>query len=80
MGDKAIQPAQEGDWRPRVFVFGGLIGAAVGLLSAYLYVRASEEHSGSSEPPEVPGTGDAVRLGTALLAIVRTVSEWGARR
>jgi hypothetical protein len=79
VADKAIQPAQEGDWRPKVFVFGGLIGAVVGLLSAYLYVRASEER-GDSEPPEVPGTGDAVRLGTALLAIVRTVSEWGARR
>ncbi len=79
MADRAIQPAEGSDWRPRVLVIGGLIGALVGLLSAYLYMRASEEQ-GSGEAPATPDTGDAVRLGVALLAIVRTIAEWGTRR
>jgi hypothetical protein len=74
---QAIVPAG-GDWRTRTFVFGGIVGAVLGLLSAYLYVRsAEEEHAGQA--PASPKAGDALRLGTSVLAIVRTITEWGKR-
>ncbi len=78
MADNAIKPVEEGDWRPKVYMLGGLIGVALGLLSAYLYVRAAEEQGGDPHP-EPPGPGDAVRLGISLLSIVRTITEWGTR-
>lgn len=76
---RAIIPQPDAGWRPRVFLLGGLLGALLGLLSAYLYVRAAEERYGGAKPPEAPDTGDAVRLGTALLGIIRTIAEWGSR-
>jgi hypothetical protein len=77
VSNRAIVPAAE-DWRTRIFVFGGIVGAALGLVSAYLYVRsAEEEHAG--RPPASPKAGDALRLGTSVLAMVRTITEWGRR-
>ncbi len=66
------------DWRTRIYAVGGAMGAALGLLSAYLYVRAAEEQH-TDLAPEPPTTGDTVRLGISLLAIIRTITEWGAR-
>ena len=77
--DQAIVPAEEEDWRPRVFVMGGIIGAILGLFSAYLYIRSAEQKYGDRRPPEVPGTGESLRLGMSLLSIIRTISEWGNR-
>lgn len=76
---KALTTHQsDADWRPRVYLLGGAIGAVLGLLSAFLFVRASEETRGERQP-ETPSTGDAVRLGMSLLGIVRTIAEWGNR-
>jgi hypothetical protein len=75
--NRAMVPAAE-DWRTRTFVFGGIVGAALGLVSAYLYVRSAEEAHGGSAPA-TPGTRDALRLGASVLAIVRTITEWGRR-
>lgn len=66
-------------WRTRTLMVGGAVGAVLGLLSAYLYLRAAEETHGPGESPEGPKTSDAAKLGVALLAIVRTVAEWGRR-
>ena len=74
---RAIVPAGE-DWRTRVFVLGGAVGAVLGLLSAYQYVRTAEEEHGGN-PPDSPKPGDALRLGASVLAIVRTITEWGRR-
>ncbi|MBN1428616.1 MAG: hypothetical protein JXB07_09525 [Anaerolineae bacterium] len=76
--ERTIVPAGEG-WRSRTMLMGGLIGAVLGLLSAYLYVRSAEEAHDPGEAPEAPETRDAVKLGVALLAIVRTIAEWGKR-
>ncbi len=73
---KAIVPRSD-DWRPRVFLLGGVIGAALGLLSAYLFVRAAEE--AGKQVPETPRAGDTVKLGLSLLGIIRTITEWGSR-
>ncbi|MBN1312105.1 MAG: hypothetical protein JXB30_11865 [Anaerolineae bacterium] len=76
--EQSIVPADEG-WRSRTILTGGLIGAVLGLLSAYLYVRTAEETHRSGEAPEAPATGEAVKLGVTLLTIMRTITEWGRR-
>lgn len=68
-----------GGWRTRTLMMGGLIGAVLGLLSAYLYLRAADETHESGTPPTGPETRDAAKLGVALLAIMRTIAEWGRR-
>ena len=75
--EQAIVPNEE-NWRTRVFAVGGLIGEILGLISAYLYVRAADQKYGGEQPPEAPQTGDAVRLGMSLLGIIRTITEWGS--
>ena len=43
--EKAIIPAEGGNWRTQVLMIGGALGALLGLGAAYLYVRAAEEAS-----------------------------------
>jgi gas vesicle protein len=76
--ERAIMPVEEG-WRARTMLMGGLIGAVLGLLSAYLYLRTAEESHEEGRTPEAPETRDAVKLGVALLTIIRTIAEWGKR-
>lgn len=76
--DSAVEPVQA-NWRSRVLAVGGLVGAILGVLSAYLYLRSVQETHGDEPPPDPPKTGDAVKLGMALMAIIRTIAEWGKR-
>ena len=63
----------ESNWRGKVFVIGGVVGALLGLGAAYIYVNAAEQ---SGETPEVsPGT--AVTIGLSLLALLRQVAVIG---
>jgi hypothetical protein len=73
-----IVPADSG-WRTRTLMMGGVIGAVLGLLSAYFYLRTADEAHEPGEAPAGPETRDAAKLGVALLAIVRTIAEWGRR-
>jgi hypothetical protein len=75
---RELVPLSE-SWRTRTLMAGGIIGALLGLLSAYLYVRAADDSLEPGEAPEGPQARDAAKLGVALLAIVRTVAEWGKK-
>nr|MBN1228963.1 hypothetical protein [Anaerolineae bacterium] len=79
MSEEKAVALPEKSWRSRVFLFGGLIGAVLGLISAYFYVRAADEAHGPEGQPITPSSGDTVRLGLSLLSIVRTITEWGSR-
>ena len=48
----------------------------LGVLAAYLYARASEEH-GAVEPNRLK-TMDVLKLAVAVLAIVRQITDLGA--
>ena len=76
--NQAIVPA-DSSWRPRALMIGGIIGAVLGVLSAYFYLRAAEDSHDPGEAPTAPEPRDAARLGVALLAIMRTIAEWGRR-
>ncbi len=64
-------------WKGRSYMAGGVLGLAVGLLAAYLFVRATEDR-GKVEPPRI-GTMDALRLSVAVLAIVRQITDWASK-
>ncbi len=65
-------------WKLRVYLFGGLVGLAVGLLAAYFYARVSEENE-SGQPNRIK-TMDAMKLAVALLSVVRQITDLGAKR
>lgn len=61
------------NWKGRTYVFGSIGGLALGLLAAYLFVRATEDKGKTG--PERIGTMDMMRLGVALLAIIRQIAD-----
>lgn len=76
---EAVAPSSPAlSWQTQAFITGGLAGLLLGVLSAFLYVRASEENARSGQPNRVK-TGDAMRLTLAVLTLVRQISELGNR-
>lgn len=73
-----VTPATGGlSWKASAYLIGALIGLFLGLLTAYLYVRASEE-SASKGPTKIK-TGDAMKLSLALLTLIRQITEIGSK-
>lgn len=69
-------PSPDGNWKPRVYLTGGVAGLIIGLLGAYFFARVSEE-TPTGKPSRIK-TMDALRLAVALLAIVRQVTDLGS--
>ncbi len=57
------------------YLVGGSLGLIIGVLSAYLYVRAAGEHE--VEPRRIK-TMDAIKLVVAVTAIVRQITDMAA--
>lgn len=76
--DRSLQ-LPDPNWRSRAMLAGGIIGSLVGVGAAYLFVRASEEASEDGSPKAIQ-TGDAVKIGIALTALVRQIAELGSRK
>lgn len=71
-------PAPGGmSWRTQAYLIGALIGLALGLMSAYLYIRASDEVA--PETPKKVKTGDAMKVTLAVLALVRQIADLGGK-
>ncbi len=62
-----------GNWRAKTMLLGGVLGAATGLLAAYILIQRSED---GEQPPKI-GAGEGVRLGLLLLGLLRQVTELG---
>ena len=65
------------DWQRRVLLTGGVIGAAVGLLTSWLLVRTSRETRGG--PPAI-STGDAIKVGVTTIGLMRAIASLGDKR
>jgi hypothetical protein len=59
------------DWRMKTFVVGGLVGALLGLVGAYIYVRSYEKRG---EAPEL-APSEAVGLGLTALGLLRQIAS-----
>ena len=64
------------DWKTQTYLVGGLVGLAVGLLTAYFFARVSEETN--KEGPSRIGTIDGLKLAVAVLSIIRQITDLGA--
>jgi hypothetical protein len=75
-GDLPTTP--HNDWKPQVYLSGGLVGLLIGLMAAYFYARASEESAPDKPSPARIKTMDALKLGVSLLALLRQITDLGA--
>lgn len=65
------------DWKTKTYLMSGMLGLTIGLIAAYLYVRVSDEN-GSETPGQIK-TMDLIGLAVALLALIRQITDLGAK-
>jgi hypothetical protein len=65
----------KGNWKTKVLVVGGLVGALAGVGAAYMIIRRAEGEEG---PPKI-GVGEGLKLGLVLLGFLRQVSLIGQK-
>jgi hypothetical protein len=68
------------NWKMTTYLAGGVIGLLTGLAAAHLYARAAEENNAAGALPAKIETADAFKLGLALVALIRQITDLGARR
>lgn len=64
---------QEEQWKSKVLLLGGVVGALTGLLGAYLLIQNAERQNAT---PEL-SAGEGVKLGVLVLGLLRQVSQLG---
>jgi hypothetical protein len=62
--------------RNKTLIIGGLVGSALGVLAAWLYVRAPREEEEAVPPKAVP-PGKMLRLGLSIMEVLRQVATLG---
>ncbi len=62
--------------RNKTLIIGGLIGSALGILAAWLYVRAAREEE-EAMPPQPVSPGKMVKLGLSIMEVLRQVTALG---
>jgi len=65
--------------RTRLLLFGGIIGALLGVSVAYLYLRSAPiqvDESGRERLPAIP-PGEAIRVGLGILTAIRQIIGLG---
>lgn len=64
------------NWRTKTLVVGALVGALIGVATAYLLARTAEESGGG--PPQI-STGDAIKSAVGIVGLVRGIASLGDR-
>lgn len=62
------------NWKTRTLVVGAIVGALIGVASAYLLARTAEESGGG--PPQI-STGDAIKSAIGIVGLVRGIASLG---
>jgi len=63
--------------RNKALIIGGLVGSALGVLAAWLYLRAAREEE--AVPPQAVPPGKMFKLGLAIMEVLRQVATLGER-
>jgi hypothetical protein len=71
-----IIPVEESNWRVKVLVIGGLIGAAAGLGAAYLYVQRASDLDIDEAPEVTPMEG--IKLSLIVFTALRQIAQLGS--
>lgn len=61
--------------RNKALIIGGLVGSALGVLAAWLYLRAPREEE--EAPPQAVPPGKMFKLGLAIMEVLRQVATLG---
>lgn len=64
------------NWKNKTLIVGAVVGALIGLGTAYLLARTAEESGGG--PPEI-STGEAIRTAIGVVGIMRGIAALGDR-
>ena len=62
------------NWKATFLIAGAVVGAVLGLGTAYLLARTAEENQGG--PPQI-STVDALKAGIGVFGIVRSIASLG---
>jgi hypothetical protein len=73
--EMATETELDNSWKTKTYIIGAVAGALVGLATAFLLARSSDERSGG--PPEVT-TIDALKVGVAIIGVVRGIASLGS--
>lgn len=69
MSDMSIEKVPDTNWKTKVLIVGGVLGAAVGTLAAYLFVQSA----GEDEKVDVtPGQG--IKLAVLVFGLLRSIA------
>lgn len=63
--------------RNKALIMGGLVGSALGVLAAWLYMRAAREEE--AVPPQAVPSGKMLKLGLSIMEVLRQVATLGER-
>lgn len=69
---------QKPDWKRKTYLFGGILGAFMGFLSAYLFAKEAEDTSDDEDRPKVPPTA-LLSLALSAIALIRQIAETGKK-
>jgi high-affinity Fe2+/Pb2+ permease len=70
MSQQTSQITTIDNWKPKVLIIGGVIGAAVGITAAYLLTQ----RGGEEGPPEI-SAGEGVKLGVLVFGLLRSIAN-----
>ncbi len=68
--EKAVELATANNWKPKILIVGGVVGAAVGVAAAYLLIQRSEKEG----PPDI-SLGEGVKLGLLVFGLLRSIAS-----
>jgi len=71
--------------RQKLLIAGGLAGALVGVIAAFLYIKTNEGRvaaveAGEAEQINAVSPGEAISVGLSLLGVLRLISELGRKK
>ena len=64
--------------RNKTLIIGGLVGSALGILAAWLYVRTAREDE--AKPSEAVPPGKMVKLGLSIMEVLRQITALGEQK
>ena len=70
------------NWKTLVYLIGAIAGIATGLMAARMYTQSVESNrlpAESGKPPAKLEVVDVLKLGIAIMGLVRQISDLGAR-
>ncbi|MCZ7544421.1 MAG: hypothetical protein M5R40_13230 [Anaerolineae bacterium] len=69
-----MSESEIGNWKQRTYITGAVAGLVVGVLAAYLFIRAADENGHGT--PKV-NTMDAIRLSATTIGLLRQIATLG---